>query len=51
MLKWLKLRLRKSQEENDKMEKEKRRKMIEELKSEAIELGTVQRQLRKQEEY
>ena len=38
-------------EENDKLQKEKRRKMIEELKSEAIELGAVQKMPSKQDEY
>ena len=41
----------KIQEENDKIEKERRRKMIEELKCKAIELGAVQSQRRKQDEY
>ena len=39
------------QEENDKLEKEKRQKIIEELKSEAIQLGAVQKMPRKQDEY
>ena len=39
------------QEENDRQEKEKRLKLIEELKSEAIELGTLQKMPRKQDEY
>ena len=38
-------------EENDRLEKEKRLKLIEELKSEAIELGAVQKMPRKQDEY
>ena len=33
------------QEENDRQEKEKRLKLIEELKSEAIELGTLQKNI------
>ena len=41
----------KIKKENDKKEKEKRRKMIEELKYEAIELGAVQKQLWKRDEY
>ena len=39
------------QEENEKQEKEKRLKLIEELKNEAIELGTLQKMPRKQDEY
>ena len=38
-------------EENDRLEKEKRLKLIEELKSEAIELGTMQKMTCKQDEY
>ena len=38
-------------EENDRQEKEKRLKLIEELKREAIELGTMQKMPRKQDEY
>ena len=38
-------------EENDRSEKEKRLKLIEELKSEAIELSTMQKMPRKQDEY
>ena len=45
------LEAEKIKEQNESKEKQKRRKVFEKFKSEAIELGTVQKQPRKQDKY